>query len=505
MKFLKLFLCLFMIISCVACTSENESKVIDERPKVILDCDMAYFSDDAMALSLLLQAEKQDLINLMGISIVGGNTFVAEGTNTTLRQLELFERTDIPVYQGEDIPLDGFLKNLKNQNITDAWGAINKTMFYIPPEKWNDLGQIFLNRKYGYASIKPQEKSAVDFLVESVQQYPKEITIFAIGPALNIAKAIEKDPTFAENVKEIIYMDGNAYVRGNITPYAEYNVFYDPKAFDICIHSNFPSQVLVPNDISHVLSFDKAAYETMMAKPETPISLAWSQYSYKNLFAQSIETISSIWDVATVLYYLKPELFTQIETHGFEVNCDRESERYGETVLTDDGNIKVLLDVDAEKTWDYYTDMLTLSNNEDTKVMYSTYREKLNQEIQDAKNTVLLQGHNEVVIDGQPRNKKVDYSIEYQGVKDFSINSYTYDVLENGDYVLVLDIDINQEVNYFSCFSKEVLWGYENPELGNYTITFVIKPEQLRNEPKNLAFNLYISDNNRAFIFAKIK
>lgn len=502
MKLIKILLTVLIIITCSSCSNQKQPEIINEGPKVILDCDMAYFSDDAMALSLLLQAEKQGLVNLMGITIVGGNTFVAEGTNTTLRQLELFERTDVPVYQGEDIPIEGFLNNLKKQNITDAWGAINRTVFYIPPEKWNDLGLIFLDRKYGYASIKPQEKNAVDFLVESVQAYPKEITIFAIGPAINIAKAIEKDPTFAENVKEIIYMDGCAYVNGNITPYAEYNVFYDPKAFDIAIHSNFPSQVLVPNDISHVLSFDYYAYSILKDKPETPLSKAWRENFYDSEFSNPSFKTNTIWDVATVMYFLKPELFTQIETHGFDVNCDRESEKYGQTLLNDNGDIKVLLNIDVEKAWDLYTDMLSLSNNEETGIHYSDYKANLEKEISEKEAQKRLGHHKEIVIDGKPRSNNVKTEYENIGFKDYKINSFTYDILDDGDYLFVLDIDINKKLNYFDVFSppQTNIWDLSSHKVGNNVFTFIVRPSQFCDDGVDFTILMEISMDERAFI-----
>ena len=81
------------------------SSVAFAVPKVILDTDMAYLNDDALAMFVLTQADNAGMLDLLGVTTVGGNVFVPEATTATLRQLELIGRHDIPVYQGTDEPL----------------------------------------------------------------------------------------------------------------------------------------------------------------------------------------------------------------------------------------------------------------------------------------------------------------------------------------------------------------------------------------------------------------
>ena len=76
-----------------------------ETNKVIFDTDMGYFGDDTYALFILLQADAAGWIDLAGITSVGGNVTVAEGTTAILNQLEAVGREDVPVYIGTDIPL----------------------------------------------------------------------------------------------------------------------------------------------------------------------------------------------------------------------------------------------------------------------------------------------------------------------------------------------------------------------------------------------------------------
>ena len=76
-----------------------------EDNKVIFDTDMGYFGDDTYALFMLLQADAAGWLDLLGVTSVGGNVTIAEGTTAILNQLEATGRDDIPVYMGTDIPI----------------------------------------------------------------------------------------------------------------------------------------------------------------------------------------------------------------------------------------------------------------------------------------------------------------------------------------------------------------------------------------------------------------
>lgn len=47
-----------------------------------------FFNDVSMTMTLLVEADNQELIDLLGITITGGNKFIAESTNTVLWNLE---------------------------------------------------------------------------------------------------------------------------------------------------------------------------------------------------------------------------------------------------------------------------------------------------------------------------------------------------------------------------------------------------------------------------------
>ena len=67
------------------------------KEKVFLSADMVDLFDDGVA--MLLMAKNPE-VDLKGVGIVVGNTWVETGTASALRQLEGINRPDIPVYMG---------------------------------------------------------------------------------------------------------------------------------------------------------------------------------------------------------------------------------------------------------------------------------------------------------------------------------------------------------------------------------------------------------------------
>lgn len=168
---------------------------------------MTFLGGDAFCLSILVQADDIGLIDLVGVTVTGGNSFVSVGTNAALRQLELWGRSDIPVYMGTDEPLNGF-RNLEDQRRVvgsiDNWGAMANLDNYVEPQNFHDLGNYY-ERRWGYSQTTPQEDSAVEFLLDIVSNHKNEITILSVGSPISIALACQQDADFAQNVNEMIY------------------------------------------------------------------------------------------------------------------------------------------------------------------------------------------------------------------------------------------------------------------------------------------------------------
>ena len=172
-----------------------------ERTKVIIDCDPGI--DDSLALMLAL---KSDRIEVIGITIVCGNSPVQMGFENAKKILKQIDRLDVPVFIGEDRPL-----KREYVNALDTHGA-------------DGLGESFLPQVTGFE----QEMSAVDFL--SAALHKNQVSVIALGPMTNLAVLLQKDREAFANIAELISMGGTFKSHGNCSPVAEYNYWCDPDA-----------------------------------------------------------------------------------------------------------------------------------------------------------------------------------------------------------------------------------------------------------------------------------
>ncbi|CAB0907065.1 nucleoside hydrolase [Corynebacterium diphtheriae] len=181
--------------------------------KIILDLDTGI--DDALALAYTLGSPELDLI---GVTATYGNVLVETGVRNDLALLELFGRSDVPVFSGEPHALtkDGF--------------EVLEISAFIHGK--NGIGKAEVAEPVGVV----QELSAVDFLIESVERYGDELIIVPTGAMTNIAAAMKKSETFARDA-QIVFMGGALTVPGNVSQWAEANVNQDPEAADIMVRN----------------------------------------------------------------------------------------------------------------------------------------------------------------------------------------------------------------------------------------------------------------------------
>ena len=355
-------------------------------PKVILDSDMTYFGDDAMCLCILVEADQLGLIDLLGVTITGGNSFVAAGTNAALNQLEYFEREDIPVYMGTDVPLLGFRDLEEQEQIIgsiDRWGVMWHLDSYVAPEDYHDLGSYY-ERKWGYSQTEPQGQSAVDFMLEQVKRYPGEVTILSVGAATNIATACRQDDSFAVNTAGIIYMGTIVNGEGSYTPYADFNVFYDAEAFCVCLSSGFPVQMIVPHDAADSARLNKAVFDLMDAKARTLISKMWLEDQY-SLYRRSPDRTAGCTDAVVPAILLNPAVVRVQEEYYVAINTDVSSAEYGRTYVwkeppsdSEAAAAAFILEVDTETYWDFVTDLICHSQSASPET-YAYFAEHIGQ------------------------------------------------------------------------------------------------------------------------------
>lgn len=168
------------------------------KRKVIIDCDPGI--DDSLALLLALNSPELDVI---GITIVSGNVPANQGAKNALKVLKLLKREDIKVYIGESTPLVRELVTAEDTHGEDGLGETN----------------------YEEADIEINY-NGIDFILDSAKE--GDVSIIALGPLTNLAKALEKDPNSFNMINEIVSMGGAFKSHGNCSQVAEFNYWVDP-------------------------------------------------------------------------------------------------------------------------------------------------------------------------------------------------------------------------------------------------------------------------------------
>lgn len=223
--------------------------------KIIFDTDFVVPpQDDGFALILALNSPE---IEILGVTTVAGNASRERATADALRVLEIARREEIPVYNGANMPLV-HAKSEYATTVHGTWWSDDP-----PPEPPG-----------GFAKKQAESMSAEDFIVRTVMENPGEITILAIGPLTNVAKAIRQEAGFAKNVKQLVIMGGAVASlpdgAGNVTPNAEFNFWVDPEAAQVVLRSGIPT-ILSPLNVSRKAVFTREWYDKLVSV-DTPLT-----------------------------------------------------------------------------------------------------------------------------------------------------------------------------------------------------------------------------------------
>jgi purine nucleosidase len=180
--------------------------------RFIIDTDGG--ADDAIAIMMAL---RHPHVQVEAITTVVGNVSVEQATRNALYLVELCGAR-VPVYQGSGRPMLREPSNAQSIHGEDGLGDLGLD----PPQN------------------KPQSEHAVDALIRCITDAPGEITVVALGPLTNVALALLKEPELAFALRDVYMMGGAVNALGNVTPSAEFNVWADPEAAKVVLHSGAP-------------------------------------------------------------------------------------------------------------------------------------------------------------------------------------------------------------------------------------------------------------------------
>ncbi len=247
--------------------------------KIIIDTDIGI--DDAFALRYGALTHE-----LIAITTVSGNVHVDQATKNAKFFCHHYG-LDIPVYRGAS---HGLI--LEPPAIPEVHGD-------------DGLGGCYAN------PCTPDAPNAVQYLIDAVREHPQEITICAIGPLTNIAMALNLCPELPQLVKELVIMGGAFGYQGhtgNMSSFAEFNIYSDPDAALQVFKKPF-NIIVLPLDVTYevLISHDEiaAAKDTFLNK----ISQHYLDFSIE----QENFSGMAVHDALTIAYLNQPEAFKIIK------------------------------------------------------------------------------------------------------------------------------------------------------------------------------------------------
>ncbi len=239
--------------------------------------------DDGLALFYILGCSDLDLL---GITTTFGNGKIEKVMYHTKRLLKAIGREDIPLFKGA-------------------------SMRKSPPT------------------------DAAHFLVDNAASNPGEITLVAAGPLGNLRGAVEIDPNFFRNLKEIFFMGGrikHPFKMGKIEV-PDINVAFDLKASFRVLHAECPVNI-INSEICTQVPFTIAHLERVNFFPKKIIDLVKGFISVYKKYS-GLDLIY-IWDVLVPVLLTNPELFDKNLVRIIASNV--EDINYGHLQITQDDN-----------------------------------------------------------------------------------------------------------------------------------------------------------------------
>jgi len=265
--------------------------------KIIFDTDFGMApQDDCYALMLALHSPE---LEILGVTTVAGNFSSQQGTADVLRLLEIAGRPEIRVYRGANMPL----MHEKSEYATTQHGSWWSDAPPTPPYG-------------GFATKQAEATGAAQFIVDTVEAHPGEVTLMAIGPLTNVAMALRQAPGLAEKVKQIYIMGGAVAAlpdgAGNVTPNAEFNFWVDPEAAKVVLRSGVPI-VLSPLNVSRKSDMAREWYEKLVAA-DTPLTRMIRDLEGP-FYEQDPERVVLMYDQVTVASLVDPSLVTTTDLY----------------------------------------------------------------------------------------------------------------------------------------------------------------------------------------------
>ncbi|MDO4219350.1 MAG: nucleoside hydrolase [Synergistaceae bacterium] len=268
--------------------------------------DTGSLPDDNIALAMTVA--NRDTINLCGVTVQPLTSDRKTALKNVITLLSLFGAEKVPVAEGAHNAL------LQQQ------AAIDKK--YI-------LGDLDLNDNGKNYTVD----NSILYMRNAIMSLPKKekITVVAVAPLTTEAILLKTFPEVATKIERFIIMGGAIKTPGNVTPYAEFNVYQDPDAFDIVLKSGVPI-TLVPLDLTQRLLVPRENFEQLLNSDKEELTLIGKLIEHiSNSKDEYGGQAAPIHDMICLQYLTRPQNFTG---YYADVKVIRDGEQRGKIVVT---------------------------------------------------------------------------------------------------------------------------------------------------------------------------
>jgi len=214
---------------------------MEARP-VVFDTDPGI--DDAFALALALASPELDL---RLVTTVFGNTDIASVTRNAGLLLSALDAPDsVTLARGNAAAVRGPRRDARYFHGIDGLGG----------------AVAWLQKKH--ITARKAQAQGVQKLVHAARTFGRDLTVIAVGPLTNIARALVTDPAAMSTIGQLIVMGGAVRVPGNVSAGAEFNFYADPAAAALVLDAHLPL-TLVPLDVTTQVRCSPTLIRTALA------------------------------------------------------------------------------------------------------------------------------------------------------------------------------------------------------------------------------------------------
>ena len=229
----------------------------------------------------------------------------------------------------------GLTATAGNVDAHQATRNLNAILEYLDPPKWPRVGAATVSDRVPRADGRKihgddglgdsglvgselhKARPAERVIGDVVRDSPGDVTIIALGPLTNVARALQRDPELATLVDRIIMIGGAVAGIGNISPVAEFNMFCDPHAARDVFRSP-TTKTLIPLDVTHRVTMTLELVNQLPSSATRAGSLMRKLVPclFRNYRQELGQEGVHLHDALGILAAVQPELFETQEMAG---------------------------------------------------------------------------------------------------------------------------------------------------------------------------------------------